>query len=229
MFFGAGYGLYLLFVAPALLLMLWAQYRIKSTYKAGQEIPAHLSGVAAARYILDQSGLTNVHVELTDGMLSDHYDPRAKVLRLSHDVYHGQNASAVGIAAHEAGHALQDAENYGPLVVRNAAVPAAQYGPMAFMVLFLLGFLMQMPLLIWIGVFAYAGLVFFQLVNLPVEFDASNRAKQILTDHQIVDGEGAVAVRKVLNAAGWTYVAATLQSVLTLLYYVMILTGGRDE
>ncbi len=207
-----------------------AQIRIKSAYAEGQQVDARLSGAAAARYILDQSGLHNVEVEETQGMLTDHYDPRHKVLRLSSEVYHNHSAASVGIAAHEAGHALQDATNYAPLVVRNIAVPAAQFGPMAFIILVILGMILGSPKLIILGILAYAGLVLFQVVNLPVEFDASNRAKQILQEYQIVDEHGAAAVRNVLNAAGWTYVAATLQSILTLLYYIVVLTGGsRNE
>lgn len=216
---------YFIIISPAILLMIWAQARVKIAFRQGMRIDAHLSGAAAARHILDQAGLQHVGIEETRGMLSDHYDPRHRILRLSRDVFHSRSASAVGIAAHEAGHAIQHATKYAPLVVRNIAVPAAQFGPMASMVLIVLGFLMSSPNLIMFGIFCYAGLVFFQLVNLPVEFDASNRAKKILTEYQIVDQQGAVAVKKVLNAAGWTYVAATLQSVLTLLYYIMILTG----
>jgi Zn-dependent membrane protease YugP len=221
--------LYFIFIGPAILLMLWAQARIRTTYASGMRVDARLTGAAAARHILDEAGLHDVQVEMTEGMLSDHYDPRHKVLRLSRDVYHSRSAAAVGIAAHEAGHALQDAKNYLPLVIRNFAVPAARFGPIAFIVLMILGFLLRQPALIYLGIFAYAGLVFFQVVNLPVEFDASNRAKRLLEEYQIVDGQGAVAVRKVLNAAAWTYVAATLQSILTLLYYLLLVSGGSRE
>ena len=222
--------MYYLFIAPALLLMAWAQWRIRSAYTEGQRIDARLSGAAAARYILDQAGLHNVGIEETPGMLSDHYDPQAHMLRLSSEVYHNHTATSVGIAAHEAGHALQHATNYAPLVARNIAVPAAQYGPMAFFALVILGFILSSPKLIILGILAYSGLVLFQLINLPVEFDASNRAKRILDEYQIVDQHGSAAVRNVLNAAGWTYVAATLQSVLTLLYYILQLSGAmRDD
>ncbi|MEX0717514.1 MAG: zinc metallopeptidase [Planctomycetaceae bacterium] len=217
---------YFLFIGPAILLAIWAQYRVKATYHAAMRVDARLSGAAAARHILDQAGLHDVGIEMTQGMLSDHYDPRHRVLRLSPDVYQSHSAAAVGIAAHEAGHALQHAQNYGPLVIRNLAVPAAQFGPMAFIVLVILGAMLGMMGLIWLGIFAFAGVVFFQLVNLPVEFDASNRARAILREERIVDGDGAVAVGKVLNAAGWTYVAATLQSILTLLYYVVRFAGS---
>lgn len=220
---------YFFYLAPALLLMLWAQWKVKSAYASGMQIPARLSGAAAARHLLDSAGLHQVGIEETHGMLSDHYDPRDKVLRLSREVYHNRTATSVGIAAHEAGHALQDAANYAPLVFRNAAVPAAQYGPTAFLILVIVGALFNSLGLILLGLLCFAGLVVFQLINLPVEFDASNRAKALLTDYQIVDQQGAVAVRKVLNAAGWTYVAATLQSVLTLLYYASIFLGGRND
>lgn len=221
--------MYFIFIAPAVLLMIWAQARIRSSYAEGMRIDAKLSGAAAARYILDQAGCQDVGVEETHGMLSDHYDPRHRVLRLSRDVYHSRSATAVGIAAHEAGHALQHAQHYLPLVVRNAAVPAAQFGPWAFIALMILGLLIGMAELLILGLVCYGGLVVFQMVNLPVEFDASNRAKRILTDYQIVDEQGAAAVRKVLGAAGWTYVAATLQSLLTLLYYAFLLFGGRRD
>ena len=231
MIFGWFHPLYFAFLAPAILLMIWAQYRVHSTYKRARQVGARLSGAAAARYILDSAGLHDVGVEETGGMLSDHYDPSHRVLRLSHDVYHGRHAAAVGIAAHEAGHALQHAQHYMPLVVRNAAVPAAQFGPWAFIGLMIVGALMSNPYLIILGLVAYGGLLFFQVVNLPVEFDASNRAKRILTEYQIVDGDGAIAVRSGLNAAAWTYVAATLETLLTLLYYAFMLLGGssRDE
>lgn len=220
---------YFLYIAPALILMLWAQWRVKSTYNSAMQVDAHLSGAAAARYILDQAGCQDVGIEETHGFLSDHYDPRHRVLRLSHDVYHSRSAAAVGIAAHEAGHALQHAHHYAPLVIRNFAVPAAMVGPWLSIILMMIGLWFNMMGLVWLGILAYAGILFFQVVNLPVEFDASNRAKALLTEYQIVGGDGAVAVRKVLNAAGWTYVAATLQTLLTLLYYIMRFAGGSNR
>ena len=224
---------YFIMIAPALLLAFWAQMRVKLTYARGMKIDARLTGAAAARHILDQDGCQNVGIEETHGTLSDHYDPRHRVLRLSRDVYHSRSASAVGIAAHEAGHALQHAHNYWPLAIRSAAVPAANFGSNGAMWMVFVGALFAYggsalgPSLIMLGIAGFACVVFFQLVNLPVEFDASNRAKRILTEYQIVDGEGAIAVRKVLNAAAWTYVAATLQAILTLLYYLMRFLGSR--
>lgn len=228
--FGWGWDpMYFVFIAPALLLMLWAQLRIKSTYASAMRVDARLSGAAAARYLLDQGGCQNVGIEETEGFLSDHYDPKHRVLRLSRDVYNSRSAAAVGIAAHEAGHALQHANHYLPLVVRNFAVPAAMVGPWLSIILMMIGLWFNLMGLVWLGIFAYAGILFFQVVNLPVEFDASNRAKALLSEYQIVDGDGAVAVRKVLNAAGWTYVAATLQTLLTLLYYIFRFTSGGNR
>lgn len=224
--------MYFVFLAPAILLSMWAQFRVRATYHNAQQVPASMTGAQAARYILDAAGCDTVGIEQVRGTLSDHYDPHHKVLRLSPDVYHGHSAASVGIAAHEAGHALQDAQNYGFLVVRNAAVPAAQWGPMASIILLILGALMGNPYLIVLGIVAFGGIVFFQVVNLPVEFDASNRAKMILSEYRIVDESGAAAVRSVLNAAAWTYVAATLQSILTLMYYIFRyggMLGGSDE
>lgn len=223
---------YLVFLAPAMILMLWAQWRVKSAYHHGMQVPAPLSGAAAARYILDHSGCHEVGVEVASGWLSDHYDPSSRVLRLSPEVYESHTATAVGIAAHEAGHALQHAAHYAPLVVRNAAVPAAQVGPTLSIILFMLGAFLGKPSLIILGLLAFSMIVFFQVVNLPVEFDASNRAKRLLGQLGIVDEEGAMAVRGVLNAAGWTYVAATLQSILTLAYYLFRFSGAlssRDD
>jgi uncharacterized protein len=217
---------YFIYIAPALLLAFWAQMRVKSTFAAAQQVPTPLSGAAAARHILDAAGLQDVAIEQVPGHLSDHYDPRDKVLRLSQEVYSRRTTAAVGIAAHEAGHALQDAHRYAPLVVRNAAVPAATFGGNASMFLLVLGLLFQSQQLVIFGIAAFACVVVFQLVNLPVEFNASSRAKQLLTSHGIVSSQDMVHVNRVLNAAAWTYVAGTLQAVLTLLYYVMRFSGS---
>ena len=224
--------LYFLILSPAILLMAWAQFRVRSAYSHAMQIPAPLSGAAAARYILDQAGCQNVSIEEIGGHLSDHYDPHHKVLRLSSEVYGSRSMAAVGIAAHEAGHAMQDAHGYLPLVIRNAAVPAATWGPTLSVVLLLFGVLFGSPHLILLGIAAFGALLVFQVVNLPVEFDASNRAKRVLNELRIVDSDGALAVRGVLNAAAWTYVAATLQTVLTMGYYLFRFSGvlgGREE
>lgn len=218
--------LYFLMIAPALVLMVWAQWRVKSAFAEAQKVPVPLSGAAAARHILDAAGLQDIPIEQVPGQLSDHYDPRAKVLRLSQAVYSTRSTAAVGIAAHESGHALQDAKGYAPLVLRNAAVPAATFGGNASIFMIFGGLILSIQPLILLGIVAFSCVVVFQLVNLPVEFDASNRAKRLLVDHGIVADQDMVYVNRVLNAAAWTYVAGTLQAVLTLAYYIIRFTGG---
>jgi uncharacterized protein len=219
----------LLFIAPALILAFIAQWWVKSAYAKGQNAPASMSGFMAARRILDAAGLQKVAIEAIPGQLSDHYDPRDKVLRLSSDVYHGRNLAAVGIAAHEAGHAVQDAVGYLPLVVRNLAVPAASFGSGASMFMLILGIVLNWPWLLMLGIVCFSAVVLFQVVNLPVEFNASNRAKALLVEDGIVHQFDMGPVNNVLNAAALTYVAATLQAILTLLYYVMRFTGGSRD
>jgi Zn-dependent membrane protease YugP len=220
---------YLLITAPALILAIWAQMRVQATYHEAQRMPAPLSGAGAARHVLDSAGLTDVAIEQVGGFLSDHYDPRAKVLRLSPQVYQSRTLAAVGIAAHEAGHALQDAEQYAPMTVRNAAVPLASFGSNAAFIIFFLGLMLQMTTLVWLAIILFGGVVFFQLVNLPVEFNASARAKQQLVSLGIIDSRQLAVVSKVLNAAAWTYVAATLQAVLTLLYFLLRASGSNRD
>ena len=219
---------YFLVIAPALLLAFWAQLRIHIAYAAAQQRGASLSGAAAARHILDSAGLQDVDIQQIPGHLSDHYDPRDKVLRLSAEVYQSRSLAAVGIAAHEAGHALQDARAYAPLAIRNAAVPIAGFGSNAGIILTILGAFLHLMPLILIGIAVFSGVVFFQVVNLPVEFNASSRAKAQLVSLGIVPPQEMVYVNRVLNAAALTYVAATLQAVLTLLYLIMRFTGSRD-
>jgi uncharacterized protein len=219
----------LLFLAPALILAAIAQLWVKSAYAKGQAIAAKMSGFMAARRILDAAGLANVQIEAIPGHLSDHYDPREKVLRLSADVYHDHSLAAVGIAAHESGHAIQDAVGYVPLVLRNLAVPAAQFGSSASMFLLLLGFIFHWTGLILLGIAAFSAVVVFQLVNLPVEFNASSRAKTLLVTEGIVNQYDMGPVNNVLNAAALTYVAGTLQSILQLLYFISMFAGGRRD
>jgi uncharacterized protein len=221
---------YFLFIAPAILLAMWAQYRVRSAYAAAMQQPAPLSGAAAARHILDSAGLRQIEIETVPGHMTDHYDPAHKVLRLSPDVYSTRTLAAIGIAAHEAGHALQDARAYAPLTIRNAAVPLANFGAGPGILLIIVGAIFPaFHSLIWIGIGLFSCVVFFQLINLPVEFDASNRAKRQLVELDICDGQQMAVVSNVLNAAAWTYVAATLQSVLTLLYYLHIFGGGNNR
>jgi len=219
---------YFLFMAPALLLSFWAQWRVQWAYSSANQVRASMSGAAAARRVLDSAGLTNVDIEMTPGHLSDHYDPSAKVLRLSPEVFQGYTAAAVGIAAHEAGHALQDAEHYSPLVIRNMAVQAAGIGSNLGVFLIMMGFFFSGTLML-VGIGLYSLVVFFQLINLPVEFDASNRAKHQLEMLGIANQEQMASVRSVLNAAAMTYVAATLSSLLTLLYYILQFSRRDDR
>jgi uncharacterized protein len=221
--------LYFVWVAPAILLAFWAQWRVQSAFAAASQLPAPLSGAAAARHILDSAGAYDVQIEAVQGTLNDHYDPQAKVLRLSQNVYGARSLAAVGIAAHEAGHALQDAQGYSLMSIRNAAVGVANFGSGLGLFVFMIGLGIALKPLAWLGIALFAGTVFFQLVNLPVEIDASNRAKAALVNLGVVPAAEMPAVNSVLNAAAWTYVAATLQSVLTLLYYASYLTGGSSD
>lgn len=221
--------MYFVFLAPALILGFWAQMRVKSTFAQASNVPAPMSGAEAAQRVLQAAGLYDVSIERVQGFLSDHYDPRHKVLRLSPQVYGGHSMAAVGVAAHEAGHAIQDAQRYAPLIVRNAAVPAASFGSGISFLLIIVGLFLSQTV-VWLGIAAFACVVFFQLVNLPVEFNASTRAKQQLAALGIVSESEQKYVRKVLNAAAWTYVAATLQAVLTLLYFIFRFGGlGRSS
>jgi Zn-dependent membrane protease YugP len=213
--------IYFLIVAPALAMAVWAQWRIHAAYSEAQKLAAPLSGAGAARHVLDSAGLQAIEIEQVPGHLTDHYDPRSKVLRLSTEVFQSRSLAAVGIAAHEAGHAIQDARAYAPMTIRNAVVPVANFGSGSGMLLFIVGIAMGVKLLVLAGIVLFSVVVFFQLVNLPVEFDASNRAKKELVALGIVDQPQMVYINRVLNAAAWTYVAATLQSVLTLLYLFM--------
>jgi len=214
--------LYFLFLAPGILLALWAQARISSAFHTAKQLQAScgLSGAQAAATIMQREGLNNVDVVAIDGFLSDHYDPTDKVLRLSPDVYQGHSIAALGVAAHEAGHAFQDAERYPLLVMRNALVPLANFGGNISWLLIIGGFILSMGSLVYIGIEAFALTVLFQVVNLPVEFDASARARAKLQDSGLLTLEEDREVAKVLNAAALTYVAATLTSILTLLYFL---------
>lgn len=230
---------YLLFLVPPMLLALLAQWMVQSAYRRMNQVPARMSGAEAARRILDSNGLYNVPIEQTPGHLSDHYDPSSKVVRLSPEVFQGYNMSAVGIAAHEVGHALQDAKQYAPLVIRNLAVPAASFGSGLSSLLLLAAFGLMFAGLSQLGILAmlaaiacFGAIVFFQLVNLPVEFNASTRAKNELVGLGIVTPNELPYVSKVLSAAAMTYVAATLQSVATLAYYVlqfMLMTSSGSD
>jgi Zn-dependent membrane protease YugP len=226
--------LYIVFMLPGLILMLWAQSKVRGAYGKFSKVrnSRGITGAQAARQVLDANGLYDVAIEAIPGELSDHYDPRKRVLRLSQGVYGVPSIAAVGIAAHEAGHAIQHAKAYGPLKVRTAIVPAVNIGSnFGFIVLFA-GLLLQNIGLAWAGVGLFGLSTLFALVTLPVEFDATRRAKAALVQVGIVDGgvaggEESRGVANVLDSAAWTYIAGFAASVLTLLYYVMLVTGMR--
>lgn len=221
---------YFVVIGPALLLAMIAQWMVSSAYAAGNRIAASMTGAMAARRILDANGLNDVPIEQTPGQLSDHYDPRSRVVRLSSEVYHSNSMSAVGIAAHEVGHAIQHAHGYAPLTIRNLAVPLANFGSPIGVILIMIGIALPLtisPMLAWIGLGLFGMTAVFQVINLPVEFNASSRAKWALQQMGIVAPQEMTYVNRVLNAAALTYVAATLQSVLTVLYYAMIILGNQ--
>lgn len=226
--------MYLLFSLPALLLGFWAQMRVQSAFNKYSRVRAWsgMTGAEAARRILDSYGLMNVGVEQTQGFLSDHYDPSSKKLRLSPGVYQSNSVAAVGIAAHEAGHALQHAEGYAPLQARSALVPAVQIGSWLGPIVFIAGFLLLQFTrgdlginIAWAGVGLFGATALFSVITLPVEFDASKRAKALLTQKGIVSTTEAGGVNAVLDAAALTYVAGAIQAISTLLYYVFLLSG----
>lgn len=226
--------MYMMFVLPAMLLAVFAQFRVKSAYARASKIPSRsgLTGAQAASQILAANGISNVRIELAQGYLSDHYDPKAKALRLSQDVYHGHSLASLGIAAHEVGHALQDKERYGPLVIRNGIVPLAAVGSNLSYFIIFIGLSMGALGFVMLGIALFSLTVIFQLINLPVEFDASSRAKSILVNRGMILGDEEKEVSSVLNAAALTYVAATISSILTLLYYLWragLLGGSRQQ
>jgi Zn-dependent membrane protease YugP len=225
--------LYLLLAIPPLLLGLWAQFRVQSTFAQYSRVRTStgVDGAHAARKILDINSLQTVNIERVAGTLSDHYDPRHKVLRLSQDVYATPSVAAVGVAAHEAGHALQDKVSYGPLRLRSAIVPAVNIGSWLGPIIFMIGFFMAGTFgntLAWVGVVLFGATAVFALVTLPVEFDASKRAKQQLASAGILSPQEIQGVDKVLDAAALTYVAAAVQAVTTVLYYVLLMGRRRD-
>ncbi|MBF8283765.1 MAG: zinc metallopeptidase [Chloroflexi bacterium RBG_16_63_12] len=221
--------LYLVFSLPALLLALIAQWRVQAAINKYSRVYTGrgATGARVARAILDGYGLQHVAVERTSGFLGDHYDPLSRTLRLSPEVHDTPSVAAVGIAAHETGHALQHAEGYWPLQARSAIVPVVQFGSYLGPLVFLLGFLLNFTGLAWAGVFLFAGVAVFALITLPVEFDASRRAKELLASQGYAWGEELSGVSRVLDAAALTYVAGLAQALSTLLYYVFLLTGFR--
>jgi len=223
---------YLVFVMlPGLLLGLWAQMRLHAAFGKYSQVPVDsgLTGAEAARRILDAAGLTDVPVEEVEGHLSDHYDPTKRALFLSSDNYHGNSVAAVGVAAHESGHALQHQAAYAMLNLRMALVPITQFASTIYGGILLLGWIMgMMKVMLPIIIVVFAIITLFQLITLPVEYDASARAKEQLFRLGLVHEGERAGVAKVLDAAALTYVAALVSSILTLLYYIMEARGSRN-
>lgn len=229
--FLGGYGVYLLFSLPALLLGLWAQFRVQAAIKkySQERNGTGLTGAEVARRILSLNGLYDVKVEQTQGFLSDHYDPTSRTLRLSPENFQGNSVAAAGIAAHETGHAIQHANAYLPLQLRSAIVPAVQIGSWLGPIIFMVGLWFAGTTVAWAGLILFTATAVFSLITLPVEFDASRRAKEILADSGLIHSYDMGGVNAVLDAAAMTYVAAAAQAVSTVLYYLFLLTGRRDE
>jgi len=220
----------MIIVLPAILLALYAQLRVQSTYARYSRVPVStgLTGAAAAQEILRRNGLANVQIERIDGMLSDHYDPRTRTLSLSSDVYDGASVAAVGVAAHETGHAIQHAREYAPLALRSAMVPTVQFGSWLAWPIFLLGYLFHSGTMLQLGILIFSAAVVFTVVTLPVEFDASARALRALREEGLVTADELRGVRSVLTAAALTYVAAAATAILELVR-MLLLANRREE
>lgn len=231
MFFPVFDPRYYLFALPALILGLYAQYRVRSAYRKYLQVrnARGMAGHEAARRLLEASGLYNVSVQETQGQLSDHYDPRRKALFLSPAVARSATVASLGIVAHEVGHAVQDAANYGPMKLRAGLVPAVQIGSWLGPIIFMAGLFLPIPNLSLIGLLLFSGTLVFSLVTLPVEYNASSRAVAMLKRGGLLADADEKGVRQVLSAAALTYVAAAAQALSTILYYLFILGGRRRD
>lgn len=237
MYFG-GYGLYILFSLPALILGFWAQSKVKSSFEKFSKVRSSigLTGAEIARRMLDQNGLYDVKVAQSNGFLTDNYDPRTKTLNLSSSVYQTNTIAAAGVAAHEAGHALQDQQNYMPLRFRSAMVPTVQIGSRLGPIIFMVGLFFDYMSgassnfgyqIAQVGLVIFAATALFALVTLPVEFNATNRAKAWLSTSGTIYQQEMKGINSVLDAAALTYIAAAVQALSTLLYYVFLLSSRR--
>lgn len=222
---------YIIYVLPALLLALWAQVNVKSTFAKYSKVASDggMTGRDAARLILDANGLHHVQVTHVQGELTDHFDPKANIIRLSDATYNAATAAAVGVAAHEAGHAVQYAEGYVPMKIRSAIIPATNIGSNLAIPLVLLGIVFSAPSIAYIGVLLFALSVVFQLVTLPVEFNASRRAVAAIRESGRVSDEGIGAAKKVLTAAALTYVAALAVALGNLLRLITLANRSRRD
>lgn len=221
--------MYFVFALPPLLFGLWAQWKVKTAFGKYSTVAnsTGYTGSQIARRLLDSQGLRDVAIESVPGDLTDHYDPRGKVVRLSESTMYRNSVAAIGVVAHEVGHAIQDAESYAPMRTRAAILPVANIGSMVGPYVFMLGIFINMFELAALGLVLFGAAALFQAVTLPVEFNASNRAMRLLVDNGLVTSYDAGMARQVLDAAALTYVAALLQSLAQVLYYVMILSGNR--
>lgn len=226
--------LYLLFLLPGMLLSMWASFRVKATFDKYSRVQSRrgLSGAEAAAELIRARGVPGVRIEETPGFLSDHYDPTERVLRLSPDVYHGRSLAALGVAAHEAGHAIQHARDYTPMKLRSAIVKPAMIGSNLSNIFLFAGFAIHLSGLVWLGIIGFSLGVLFTLITLPVEFDASRRAVLALEEIGIIDHSEVKDAGAVLRAAAMTYVAAAITAVMQLLYFLIrsgILGSRRDD
>ena len=214
---------YLILVVPALIISLIAQTNIKKTYGQMAKIQnaRHISGAEAAYRVLKHYGIDNVRIEMTQGKLSDHFDPRSNVIRLSSEVFAGTSIASVGVACHEAGHAAQYAQNYAPIKIRNVILPAANIGSSMGFTIAILGYFLGYELIVNIGIILFAAVVLFQLVTLPVEFNASSRAIKVIDETNMLDDSELPKARKVLRAAAMTYVASLLVSIMSLIRLIL--------
>lgn len=222
---------YYLVFGIGMALSLWASYKVKSTFRKYSQVGARsrMTGAEAAREMLRREGLGNVRVEEVGGFLSDHYDPRDRVLRLSPSVYRGHSLASLGVAAHEAGHALQHAKDYGPLSFRSAMVKPASIGSSIGLYAGMAGLFIHSATLLWVGVLLFSAATLFTLITVPVEFDASRRAIAKLQEHHMLAADEAPGAKKVLDAAALTYVAGAVSSMIQLLYFVMAASGMSSD
>ena len=220
-----------LILIPAILISAWAQFKVSSTFNKYSTVRSinGYTGAQVARILLNDAGLQEVEIQQVPGRLSDHYDPRAKVLRLSSDVYGSTSVASIGVAAHEVGHAIQDKESYSALVFRNAIVPVVNFSSSLSWILFFIGILLSYSTLVTIGIILFSVVVLFQLVTLPVEFNASSRALKLLEARGILYDKEVDGARKVLSAAALTYVAATLMAVLQLVRLIAISKRNSND
>ncbi len=221
---------YLILVVPALLLAIWAQVQVKTTYRKYSRVPNSrgMTGAYAAQAVLNFYGITDVRIERVSGNLTDHYDPRSKVIRLSDGVYNSSTVAAIGIACHEAGHAAQHAENYAPIKIRNAIIPVCNIGSTIGIPLALIGWIFSFSILIYVGLGLYAAVFIFQMATLPVEFNASRRAIKVIDETQLLRDDEIGGAKKVLAAAAMTYVASMIVSLANLLRLLLRFSNRRD-